>query len=295
VLVLNWSARKLSRLRRRRTAGLAVVLFALLGTGTGYAAIGPVQAREGVVMSEQLDQGRELYLTGCSTCHGLNGEGVRTADGQLGPSLVGVGAAATDFQVGTGRMPLAEPGAQSEPKESEYSEADREAIAAYIATLGPGPEIPGSELYSTADLSEEELEEAESRGFEIFFTNCTACHNFAGAGGAMPRGGRAPALRDTEAKYIVEALITGPGQMPNFSDGNLSPDDKLAVVAYIESIREDTEYGGFGLGGYGPVAEGLMTWIIGIGVAVAFAVMIAVNTTRSKSPVRRARELKHER
>jgi ubiquinol-cytochrome c reductase cytochrome c subunit len=280
--VLNLAVRRISRCRRRRLAGLAVVLIALLGTGTAYASFAPTQATGATSFRDQVDKGRELYLVGCSTCHGLGGEGVRDTDGSLGPPLIGVGAAAADFQVGTGRMPLAEPGAQAETKESEYSEEDRLAIAAYIATLGPGPDIPDAELYSTEGLTEEEREEAVVRGGEIFLTNCTTCHNFAGAAGAMPRGGKAPALGKTEPRYIYEALLTGPGAMPNFADGNINPEDKQAVIAYLESIRKDTEYGGFNLGNLGPVAEGLATWVFGVGGAVGGALAVAVGTTRAR-------------
>ena len=37
-------------------------------------------------------QGRELYLTGCSSCHGPDGKGVTLADGTLrGPTLATAG------------------------------------------------------------------------------------------------------------------------------------------------------------------------------------------------------------
>ncbi len=135
-------------------------------------------------------EGRELFLVGCSFCHGKNGEGILTEDGDraLGPSLVGVGAAAVDFQVGTGRMPMAQPGAQAPRKQALYTDDEIAALAAYVASLGPGPAIPDESDYSLEGLSDEEREEAVVRGGQIFLTNCTACHNFDGSGGAMPRG-----------------------------------------------------------------------------------------------------------
>jgi ubiquinol-cytochrome c reductase cytochrome c subunit len=227
-------------------------------------------------------EGRRLFLVGCAFCHGNNGEGLYTVRGDLvGPPLVGVGAAAVDFQVGTGRMPQVQPGAQNPVHRQTYEGQEIAAMAAYVASLGPGPAIPDEQDYSVAGLSDQEREAAIARGGQIFLTNCTACHNFAGKGGAMPRGGNAPALGDTTNKHIFEAMLTGPGQMPTFSNGNLSPEEKRDVIAYLNSLRDQPEYGGFDLGGMGPVSEGLVAWVVGIGVLVGFAVWIANNTARS--------------
>ena len=173
------------------------------------------------------------------------------------------------------------PGQQNPNKPETYTEAEIEALAAYVASLAPGPAVPEEADYSIDGMTEEERVEAVARGGLIFRTNCTACHNFAGKGGAMPQGGYAPDLSDTEAKYIFEAMITGPGQMHNFSDGNLSPEEKRDVIAYLYSLREQPDYGGFTLGGLGPVSEGLFAWLVGIGALVGFAIWIAANTARS--------------
>ncbi len=281
--LLNRTAGRLSRHRRGPLAGLAVLLLGLLISGSLYTAFSPAQADTQPSETEQVAQGKELFLASCSFCHGANGEGVSTVrDGyQLGPSLVGVGAAAVDFQVGTGRMPMTQPGQQAPRKPPVFNEEEIAALAAYVASLGPGPAIPDASDYSIEGLSEEERQEAISRGGQIFLTNCTACHNFNGAGGAMPRGGYAPALDGVEGKYIYEALLTGPQQMPNFSNGNLTPEEKRDVIAYLGSIQETPEYAGFTLGGLGPVSEGLFGWLVGIGSLVGAAVWIASHTTRS--------------
>lgn len=260
------------------------MLLGLLLTGGLYAAFSPAQAQDTKSDEELVAQGRELFLVGCAFCHGQNGEGVATQrDGyQMGPSLVGVGAAAVDFQVGTGRMPMAQPGSQAASKETVFTEEETAALAAYVASLAPGPAIPNESDYSIDGLSEEEREEAIVRGGQIFLTNCTACHNFNGAGGAMPRGGYAPTLHGVEPKHIYEALLTGPQAMPNFSNGNLTPDEKRDVIAYLESIQDTPSYGGFTLGGLGPVSEGLFAWVVGIGGLVGVAVWIAAHTTRSE-------------
>ncbi|MCB0895793.1 MAG: c-type cytochrome [Nocardioides sp.] len=280
--LLNRSAGRISKHRRGPVAGLVVLLLGLLLTGGLYAAFSPAQADETISSDEQIAKGRELFLVSCSFCHGQNGEGVRSADGnQLGPSLVGVGAAAVDFQVGTGRMPMAQPGAQAQAKPPTFTQDEIDALAAYVASLGPGPAVPDESDYSLEGMSDEERQAAITRGGQIFLTNCTACHNFEGSGGAMPRGGYAPHIRGVEPKYIYEALLTGPQNMPSFGNGDLSPEEKRDVIAYLGSLEDMPNYGGFGLGGLGPVPEGLAAWVIGIGLLVGAAVWIAAHTTRS--------------
>jgi ubiquinol-cytochrome c reductase cytochrome c subunit len=279
---LNGWAGRVSRHRRGPLAGLAVLVLGLLMTGSLYAAFAPAQAQQAESSAAQVAKGRELFLVGCSFCHGQNGEGVRTLDGnQIGPPLVGVGAAAVDFQVGTGRMPMSQPGAQAPRKEPTYSDEEVAALAAYVASLGPGPAIPTADDYSVEGMSDEEREEAIVRGGQIFLTNCTACHNFEGSGGAMPNGGYAPKIRGVEPKYIFEAMLTGPQAMDNFSNGNLSVEEKQDIIAYLQSIQDNPDYGGFGMGGIGPVSEGMFAWLVGIGSLVGVAIWIAAHTARS--------------
>ncbi|MDT9593808.1 c-type cytochrome [Nocardioides zeae] len=256
--------------------------------GAAYAAFAPAQAQqESSIDNEALvAEGRELFLVGCSTCHGLNGQGQLDVNGnQLGPSLQGVGGAAVDFQVGTGRMPMVQPGQQNPPKNVAYDDDEIAALAAFVQSLGPGPDVPREEDYSTDyldDLSADERDAAINRGQQIFLTNCTACHNFNARGGAMPRGGYAPTIRGVSNKHIYEAMLTGPGQMDVFSDGNIPPEGKREVLAFLETLQEQPQQGGFSLGGLGPVGEGLYVWLIGIGGLVGFSVWIAAHTTRSK-------------
>ncbi len=215
-----------------------------------------------------------------------------TQDGdQYGPALTDVGAAAVDFQVGTGRMPMATPGAQAPRKEVVYTDDEIAALAAYVASLGTGPSIPDAEMYDPDTLSGEEYDEYVTRGGQIFLTNCTACHNFEGSGGAMPRGEYAPKIRGVDPKHIYEAMLTGPQSMDTFSDGNIPPDDKKAVIAYLDTLNEQPSYGGFTLGSLGPVSEGLIAWLVGMGALVGFAVWIAAQTTRTKQEEGRGRRV----
>ncbi len=266
----------LSTRRRHPLAGLVVVLLGLVMTAGLYSAFRPAVASQSSKADDQLiSQGRKLFTVGCSSCHGLNGEGVVMKGGSnYGPPLVGVGAAAVDFQVGSGRMPAQQPGTQIPDKQATYSDAEVEALAAYVASLGPGPAIPDAEATDTSNAS-------VSRGVEIFLANCSACHNFAGQGGALPSGRYAPSLMGSSPKHIIEAMLTGPQQMPNFPDGTLNPQDKKDVIAFIESLQNKTEYGGAALGSKGPVTEGLFGWLFGIGGLVLAAVWIANNGARA--------------
>nr|WP_082748845.1 c-type cytochrome [Nocardioides jensenii] len=269
------------------------MLLGLFFTGALYAAFAPANAeKESTTDEAKIAQGRELFLVGCSFCHGANGEGMTSQTGQLGPSLVGVGAAAVDFQVGTGRMPMAQPGQQAAVKDKLYTDDEVEALSAYVASLGPGPSIPSKDEYSldkeiaegvkNGMTDDEARNAAIVRGGQLFLANCSACHNFEGSGGAMPWGKNAPSLRKTSDKHIYEAMLTGPQQMDVFSNGNIAPEDKAAIIAYLNSIEENPGYGGFGLGGLGPVSEGMFAWLLGIGGLVGFAYWIAAHSTRSE-------------
>ena len=228
-------------------------------------------------------QGRALFLVGCASCHGKNGEGIVTkSDTQYGPPLAGVGAAAVDFQVGTGRMPMARPGVQAQRKKVIYSPTEIKQLSAYVASLGPGPSVPTSSSYDTKGVDDASV----SRGGQFWRTNCTACHNFAASGGALPGGKYAPSLNGVSNKHIYEAMVTGPQQMPVFSDGVLKPSEKRDVIAYVKSLQETPKYGGNALGSLGPVTEGLAGWLVGIGLLVGFAVWIASHSVRSKKGVK---------
>ena len=272
--------RKLSTRRRHPLAGLVVLLMGLVVAGGLYAAFAlrAATAQE-ETSSRDVEAGRQLFLIGCASCHGKNATGILTKEGgNYGPSLIGVGAAAVDFQVGTGRMPMAQSGPQAPRKDPEYTEEETRQLAAYVASLGPGPAIPEAEYLdwraaSTADVKE---------GGEFFRTNCTACHNSVGAGGALPNGRYAPDIRGVDAKHIYEAMLTGPQQMPLFSDAVITPEDKRNVIAYVKTLEDQPDYGGLAGGGYGPVVDGMFTFIIGIGALVGFAVWIGAHGARVK-------------
>ncbi|WP_328995174.1 c-type cytochrome [Kribbella sp. NBC_01245] len=274
-------ARFLSARRRHRSAGLVVLLLGLLSVGAAYTALVPDNAAvaDDAAQSQKIEEGRKLFTVGCASCHGQNAEGSTDGEGRVvAPSLIGVGAAAVDFQVGTGRMPAQQPNAQVPRKNVVYSPAEIEALAAYVASLGPGPAIPNADAYDVSKATDEQV----TRGGELFRTNCTACHNFAGKGGALPNGRYAPSLMGVDAKHMYEAMLTGPQQMPVFSDQVLTEQDKRDVIAYLKALETQQDPGGFGLGRLGPVSEGLWGWLVGIGILVAVAVWIGAKGVRAK-------------
>ena len=269
--------RNLSTKRRHPLAGLVVLLLGLLVAGGMYSAFAPRSATAQEASSRDVEAGRQLFLIGCASCHGKNAEGIITKKGgNYGPALIGVGAASVDFQVGTGRMPMAQAAPQAPRKEPVYNAEETKLLAAYVASLGPGPSVPDPQYTDYKSATGEEV----TRGGEFFRTNCTACHNSVGAGGALPGGRYAPKLTGVSAKHIYEAMIIGPQQMPIFSDDVIKPEDKRAVIAYIKTVQNEPQYGGVAGGGLGPVVDGLFTWIIGIGGLVGFAIWIGAHGAR---------------
>jgi ubiquinol-cytochrome c reductase cytochrome c subunit len=249
--------------RRRHPAAIVILLLlGLMATGGLYSLLAPKSAQAAVASADDLTTGRKLFLANCATCHGLNAEGTKA-----GPSLVGVGAAAVDFQVGTGRMPLAGPAIQASRSDTiKFNDAQIASLAAYVATLGPGPSVPDSQ-FTSGDGN-------IARGNQLFKVNCAMCHNFAGSGGALTRGKFAPSLRNVSGRHMYEAMVTGPQSMPVFNDTNLSPTDKNDIISYMHELDKDQNPGGMTLGNLGPVSEGMFAWIFGLGLMIAAAVWL---------------------
>lgn len=280
---MRFSVRKLSTRRRHPLAGLAVLLVGLIVAGGSVVAfnttVGAPAAVAEEVNSQDIEAGRQLFLLGCASCHGENASGIETQEGKnYGPSLIGVGAAAVDFQVGTGRMPMAQSAPQAPVKDVVYTDEEISQMAAYIASLSPGPAIPDEEYTDWKNVSVEGLKE----GGEFFRTNCTACHNSVGAGGALPSGRYAPPLFDVSGKHIYEAMVTGPQQMPVFNDQIITPEDKRNVIAYIKAVQTQPSYGGLSGGGLGPVVDGVFVWVLIMGGLVGFAIWIGLHGARVK-------------
>jgi ubiquinol-cytochrome c reductase cytochrome c subunit len=243
------------------------LVFGLLTIGTTFQVASAVTNTTtlNADRSAQIEEGKQLFLKGCSSCHGLNSEG-----GAIAPSLVGVGAASVDFQVGTGRMPMADMSQQAMRKAPLYTPEETAALAAYVASLAPGPEIPTEEQLNY------ERDGSIAEGGELFRNNCAMCHNFAGQGGALTQGKYAPTLMGIEPKHIYEAMVTGPQAMPVFSDKTITPEEKKSIIKWIKHAESEPNLGGASLGRVGPVTEGLLAWTLGLGLLIGVAVWLAM-------------------
>lgn len=243
----------------RRLTGLAVLLFALVALGVGYSALAPggnTAAAADPTDPQTIATGKQLYDRSCITCHGENLQGVKGR----GVPLIGVGQAAAYFQLATGRMPAKANGAEM-PRAIPVFKGDQiDAIAAYIQSMGGGPQVPNGTLRDDAQLS---------KGAELYRLNCASCHNFTGKGGALSQGKYAPPLDQATDKEIYAAMLSGPESMPTFSDAQLTPNEKKAIISFVQANNATIAPGGYDLGGFGPAPEGLIAFLVGMGAIVA--------------------------
>jgi ubiquinol-cytochrome c reductase cytochrome c subunit len=257
--------RNLNGSRRHPMAAILVIAAGLAVSGGGYAAataaVETVNPTSAAASSAQVDEGHKLFLSNCASCHGKNAEGTANA-----PSLIGVGSAAVSFQVETGRMPGQASGPQLMVKEVQFTKDQSDALAAYVATLAPGPAAP-TEAMTAANGD-------ATRGGELFRINCAMCHNAVGAGGALTQGKYAPSLTKTKAEHIYEAMLTGPQNMPVFNDANLTPTDKKDIITYLTYVQKNPSAGGYELGNLGPVVEGLFIWIFALGFIITSTIWL---------------------
>jgi len=263
-----------SRMRRRITGALALVA-ALGSVGVAYATVAAAAtpkaqtvAAANAPANQPVDvrKGRQLYETSCITCHGQNLQGVL----DRGPSLIGVGSASVYFQVSTGRMPATQQGAQVPQKKPKFDDNETRQIAAYVQSVGGGPEIPTGDLRgSDANLAE---------GGELFRLNCASCHNFAGRGGALSAGKYAPSLEGASDTVLWTAMLSGPQNMPVFSDNQLTTEQKQAITNYIQTLKAQKDPGGSSIGRLGPVPEGLVIWVVGIGAIMLMILWIGAKS-----------------
>jgi ubiquinol-cytochrome c reductase cytochrome c subunit len=239
---------------RRRPRPPLLVAVVVAGCALTQLAFG-APARPAPAVAQSATQGRELYLRDCASCHGQDGRG-----SHRGPSLVGVGGASADFQLTTGRMPLDRERSAPERRPPAYDQPDIDALVAYVASLGGGPPVP---VVGPGDLG---------RGRRLYQANCAACHGATGVGGALTNGRVAPPLGSSTPTQVAEATRVGPGLMPVFGDQVLSAGDVDAVAAYVDYLdAERVDRGGLGLGRLGPVTEGLVGWVLGLGLVVLLA------------------------
>jgi ubiquinol-cytochrome c reductase cytochrome c subunit len=259
--------------RRRPVTGYAALLLGLVVVALLYGSLtrqgGTAQASAPPGSQRDITAGKDLFQATCSSCHGLEAQGTDQA-----PSLIGAGAAAVYFQMSTGRMPAKEVGAENGRGPVKFTEQQIYQIADYVDSLGGGPAIPTAEQVSSEGAN-------TALGSQLFQANCAQCHGFAGAGGALTYGKYAPALTQATPTQIYTAMLTGPEAMPVFSDGVLGPQAKRDIIAYVTQTRVEPNPGGFSLGRAGPVTEGLVIWLGGLGFLVLIALWI---TAKRRDP-----------
>jgi ubiquinol-cytochrome c reductase cytochrome c subunit len=258
--------------RRRPAAGYAALLLGLVVVALVYGSLtsqggGTASAATGA--QQDIAAGKALFQASCSSCHGLEAQGTNQA-----PSLIGAGAAAVDFQMSTGRMPAKEVGAENERKPVTFTPQQIHDIAGFVASLGGGPPIPTAEQVDPRNGD-------PGVGSQLFSANCAQCHGFAGAGGALTYGKDAPPLTQATPTQIYEAMLTGPEAMPVFADGALPSQAKRDIIAYIVQTRVEPNPGGFSLGRTGPVTEGIVIFLGGLGFLVIIALWI---TAKRRDP-----------
>jgi ubiquinol-cytochrome c reductase cytochrome c subunit len=251
-------------LDRRALGGLFIVMALL---ALGWAAVaGPlaapvVPARSDARNAGQLaaagsqvqgGQGAALYVANCASCHGQAGEGTEN-----GPALTNAGAAAVDFMLKTGRMPLSAPNQPARRGRPIFNETEIDALVGYVSSFGPGPSIPPVDVSDGTDVA---------AGRAQYVATCAACHGAAGSGDAVGGGAIAPALLNTAPQQVGEAIRIGPGQMPAFSSDQVTDAQLSQIAAYLQFLRTPAASpGGEPVGGVGPVAEGFVGWIIYLG------------------------------
>ena len=223
------------------------------------------------------DRGRELFLRDCAFCHGNGGQGT-----DRGPEIVSGtnGPAMVDFMLSSGRMPVPSERADVERGPAVYSTEEITDIVSYVESeLDPaGPNIP-----------EIDLEGGNvALGQQLYQENCAACHSPTGIGGALVTrhpdlrtGVVIPGIGAATPTEVAEAIRVGPGTMPVFAEGTLSDTEMDAVVAYVNYLQNPEDRGGTGIGRVGPVAEGAVGWVLGLGLLLVVVAWIGTTTRHS--------------
>jgi ubiquinol-cytochrome c reductase cytochrome c subunit len=245
-----------------------VLLIALAGCGW-FSGHTRRYEPPGIQAVGQPVSGREWFQRDCAFCHGNLGQGT-----VRGPNLATheLGQALTDFMLRTGRMPIADQRDVIRRQPPAYPLDVIEKIAAFVGTLNPlGGQVTPPNA-AAGDLA---------HGQELFQANCAACHSATGIGGTLAEGKtvsasenktgfQIPSLLPSTPLEIAEAMRAGPGTMPVFSRSTFSDHDVDSIVRYIVFMRTQNRGGASDLGRIGPVAEGAVAWIVGLGLLLLF-------------------------
>jgi ubiquinol-cytochrome c reductase cytochrome c subunit len=237
---------------RRTRSGLPWILGAIAAAGLAQALLAPTSRAALEATAAQLAEGRGLFEQSCASCHGPTGAG--TADG---PSLARAGPANVDFMLSTGRMPLANPGMQPRRQAPAFTPEQIQAIIAYVGSFSSGgTAIPRIDVAAGS----------VSLGQQAYGANCAACHGSTGSGDSIGGNQIAPSLGAATPLQIAEAVRVGPGPMPRFGQTTVDDPTLDSMLRYLLYLRAVPNRGGLGLTRVGPVAEGFVGVVIGLGL-----------------------------
>lgn len=214
--------------------------------------------------------GAEWFQRDCAFCHGNRGQGTAR-----GPDISTheMAQALTDFMLRTGRMPIADARDVVRRGPPAYPPDVIAKIVAYVGTFNPSAAGLPVPVVAAGDIA---------HGQELFQANCAACHSATGIGGTLAEGKavsasenrtgfQIPGLLKSTPLEIAEAMRSGPGTMPVFPTTRFTDDDVNSIVRYILYMRTQNRGGATDLGRVGPVAEGAVGWIVGLGLLMLFA------------------------
>ncbi len=241
--------------RAAAAAGFTALVAALALTGMGARTTAGASDPPPTAAEPDRPTIRAVFLADCAVCHGADARGT-----YKGPSLAGVGEASVYYMVASGNMPLATPSKTPKPhRPPRYTRRQVRELVDYVQALtgNRGPALPTVDL-ARADLSE---------GGRLYGLNCAACHAATGVGGALLHR-EAPPVFKAPPLEAAAAVRTGPAAMPAFGEAALSRSELNDVVAYARYLEAPRNEGGAPLGGIGPVAEGAVAIVVGLGVLV---------------------------
>jgi ubiquinol-cytochrome c reductase cytochrome c subunit len=209
------------------------------------------------------DDAAELYGMHCASCHGGHGQGSNVA-----PSLIAKSAADIHFMLDTGRMPASVPYLGEIHREPRFTQAQMAELVRYIQSFSPVPASAALPLVMPGDVT---------LGRKLFAENCAQCHGAGGGGASVGAADVAPSLADATVFQVAEAIRVGPSVMPRFGPDVLSDQDVNDIAHYVNYSQthadqpDGEDAGGFSLAHVGPVAEGFVAWLFGLGALVLFA------------------------
>lgn len=258
-------------------------------------------------------QGKTIFDQTCASCHGLDGAGSETGPDlrEVGSAAVNfqVSTGRMPSMDPDSQMPR-KPMVMSEQELLDLIAYYDAEIRDNGAGADVPTEVPGSApkledfvdteaVYEDDEEAEAAQEEAEAAyqealeayeseydayiqgaddvdmGMKLYLTNCAHCHSWSGGGGALTDGRWAPEIHESTPREIYEAMVSGPGAMPMFSDGVISPEEKQELISYVKTLQAEPNAGGiFDLDRVGQVAEGFINWTVGLSLIIACAIWI---------------------